>query len=115
MQVNYEKAVNAFKRELYSWKHRFLSVFRKITVIKTMCLRKLNHIVSVVLNPHLSYLQQLEPVFKRFISDNNPNIVDETKRHMTKQNGGLDMVNINNFWKVLRLSWTRRYIKSKST
>ena len=35
MQVNYERAVDAVKKELYSWKHRFLSVFRKITVIKT--------------------------------------------------------------------------------
>ena len=27
MQVNYKKAVEAVKRELYSWKHRFLKVF----------------------------------------------------------------------------------------
>ena len=63
MQVNYEREVDAVKKELYSWKHRFLSVFGKITVIKTMCLPKLNHIVSVVPNPNLSYLQQLETDF----------------------------------------------------
>ena len=108
MQVNYERAVNVVKKELYSWKHRFLSVFGKITVIKTMCLPKLNHIVSVVPNPNLTYLQQLETEFKKFISDNNPNVVDETTRHMTKQNGGLGMVNVNNFWKALQLSWFRR-------
>ena len=68
-----------------------------------MCLPKLNHIVSVVPNPILSYLQQLDDEFKRFISDNNPNVVDETTRHMTIQDGGLVMPNINNFWKALRM------------
>ena len=115
MQVNYERAVDAVKKELYSWKHRFLSVFGKITVIKTMCLPKLNHIVSVVPNPNLTYLQQLEAEFRRFISDNNPSVVDETTRHMTKQNGGLGRININNFWKALRLFWFRRHINSKAT
>ena len=81
MQVNHEKAVEDVRRKLYSWKHRFLSVFGKTTVI-----------VSVVPNPNLSYLQQLETEFKRFISDNNPKVVDDT-----------------------RLALFRRYIDSKST
>ena len=34
MQIKYEKAVESVKRELYSWKHRFLTIFGKITVIK---------------------------------------------------------------------------------
>ena len=115
MQVNYEKAIEAVKKELYSWKHRFLTVFGKITVIKTMCLLKLNHIVSVVPNPNLTFLQQLETEFKRFISDGNPHVVDETTRHMPKKLGGLGMADIDNFWKALRLSWFRRFLDPKST
>ena len=34
---------------------------------------------------------------------------------MPRKLGGLGMVNINNFWKALRLSWFRRFIDSKST
>ena len=59
-------------------------MFGKITVIKTLCLPKLNHIVSVVPNPSLTHLKLLESELKMFISDNNPNIVDETTRHMAK-------------------------------
>ena len=44
-----------------------------------MFLPKLNHIVSVVPNPNIFYLQQLNTEFRRFISDNNPNVVDKTK------------------------------------
>ena len=34
---------------------------------------------------------------------------------MPKKLGGLGMVNINNFWKALRLSWFRQLIESKAT
>ena len=34
---------------------------------------------------------------------------------MTKQQGSLGIPNINNFWKVLRMSWFRWSINSKST
>ena len=115
MLVNYDKAIESVRKELSSWKYRFLTIFGKITVIKTLCLPKLNHIVSVVPNPNLVHLKQLESELKTFIFDNNPNVVDETTRHMTKQQGGLGIPNLNNFWRALRLSWFRRSINSKST
>ena len=89
MQVNYEKAVEAVRRELRTWKHRLLTIFGKI---KTMCLLKLNHIITGVPHPNLSYLQQLDAKFKGFIFYNNQNVVDKTTRLMTKQQGGLGIL-----------------------
>ena len=77
MLLNYDKAIESIRKELSSWRHRFLTIFGKITVIKTLCLPKLNHIVSVVPNPNIAHLNQLESELKTFISDNNPNDVDE--------------------------------------
>ena len=82
MHINYDKAIDSIQKELKSWKFGFLTIFGKITVIKTLCLPKLNHIVSVVPNPSLAHLKLLESELKIFISYNNPNIVDETTRHM---------------------------------
>ena len=53
IQRNFEIGVEKVKRELHSWKYRFLTIFGKLTVIKTLCLPKLNHIVTVV--PILTY------------------------------------------------------------
>lgn len=50
MQRNYQKAIENVKGELHSWKYRFFTLFGKITVIKTMNLPILNHIVMVVPN-----------------------------------------------------------------
>ena len=57
MLLNYDKAIESIRKELSSWRHRFLTIFGKITVIKTLCLPKLNHIVSVVPNPNLALLR----------------------------------------------------------
>ena len=73
MLVNYDKAIESVRMELSSWKHRYLTIFGKITVINTLCLPKLNHIVSVVPNPNLAHLKHLESELKTFIFDNNPN------------------------------------------
>ena len=54
MQRNFQIGIENVKKELHSWKFRFLTVFGKLTVIKTLCLPKLTHIVTVVPNPCLT-------------------------------------------------------------
>ena len=89
-------------------------MFRKLTIIKTLCLPKLNHIVTVVPNSNLTYVKELENEFRAFINDNNPSVVDDLTRHMSKKLGGLGMIDVNLFWKAIRLSWLRRIIDSKA-
>ena len=115
MQRNFEIAIEKVKKELHSWKYIFLTVFGKLTVIKTLCLPKLNHIVTVVPNTNLIYIKELESEFRLFINDNNPSVVDDVTRHMSKKLGGLGMIDINLFWKAIRLSWLRRLINSNAT
>ena len=38
MYVNYDNAIDSIIREINSWKFRFLTIFGKTTVIKTLCL-----------------------------------------------------------------------------
>ena len=48
MECNYDKCLKSMKDELHSWKFRHLTIFCKITVIKTMCLPKFTHIATVI-------------------------------------------------------------------
>ena len=50
MDSNFDSCFKKVKKELSSWKHRFLTVFGKITVIKTMCLPKFTHIAAGILS-----------------------------------------------------------------
>ena len=83
----FDKAIVSIWKELSSWKYRYLTIFGKITVIKTLCLPKLNYIVSVVPNPSLVHLKLLESKLKMFISDNNPKVEDETTRQTARKYG----------------------------
>ena len=74
-----------------------MTIFGKITVIKTMCLPKLNHVVAIVPNPSIAHLKTLESELKFFIADGNPNVVDETTRKMAVKHGGFGVPNINTF------------------
>ena len=86
---NFQIGLESVKSELHSWKYRYLTVFGKLTIIKTMCLPKLTHIVTVVLNPCLTYVTELESEFKSFINDNNPSVVNDVTRHIHKKSGAL--------------------------
>ena len=108
MHVNYDIAINLIRKDINSWKYRFLSIFGKITVIKTLCIPKINHVIAVVPNPSVAHLKLLESELKFFISDGNPNVVDEITRKMAVKDGGFGVPNINTFWKSIRMSWLRR-------
>ena len=115
MHVNYERAIESVRQEINSWKYRFLTIYGKVTVIKTMCIPKLNHIAVVVPNPSCTHLRMLECELKQFITRNNPSIVDENTRKMSVKEGGFSVPVVNTFWKAIRMSWLRRSIGSEAT
>ena len=115
MYVNYDIALDAVRKEINSWKYRFLTIYGKVTVIKNLCIPKINHIVAVIPNFSIAHLKILESELKFFILDGNPNVVDETTRRMAIRDGGFGIPNINSFWKAIRMSWLRRLIGSEAT
>merc|ERR1711895_124381 len=115
MYVNYDLALEAVRKEINSWKYRFLTIYGKVTVIKSLCIPKINHIITVVPSFSIAHLKVLESELKFFILDGNPNVVDETTRRMAVKDGGFGIPNINTFWKAIRMSWLRRFIGSEAT
>ena len=103
------------KKELSSWQHRFLTVFGKITVIKTMCIPKFTHIATVIPNLSISQIKEIEREFETFLNENNPSVTNKTTRYMNKKDLGLGMLKVNHFWMAIKMSWLRRLTFSKST
>ena len=85
MQTNYQIGLDSIRKELHSWKFRHLTIFGKLTVIKTLCLPKLTHIVTVVPNPCSTFITELVSEFNNFIYNNNPSVVNDVTRHMQKK------------------------------
>ena len=90
---NYKNKVEEIKRIMKHWEKRNLTPFGRLTVIKTLLIPKLNHLICTIPNPSQSMINSLEKDFYNFLW--------KSKRHKIKKNvaiqdyedGGLKMIN----------------------
>ena len=66
VNLNYENKFREIKDLIIQWKKRFLTPYGKITVIKSLAIAKLNHLVLTLPNPSDKYIQQLQQLFYDF-------------------------------------------------
>ena len=114
MDKNFDKKLEDINKMLNCWINRTLTVYGKITVIKTMALSKLSHLVLVLPEIDKSKFKRLENLFFKFIWGDKPDKVSRDHVKLSEKAGGLGMVDIVQFWTALKLSWLRRLIKSKA-
>ena len=56
----------------------------------------------MVPNHSIIFIREMERENNTFINNNNPTVVNTVTRHISKERGGLGMINIDAFWKTLR-------------
>jgi exonuclease III len=102
--------INSIKRLLNIWKARNLTPLGKITVIKSLALPIITHLLTVLPDPDQSILKDIEDIFYHFIW-NKPK--GKVKKNLLKQeysDGGLKMVDLVSYIKGLKISWIRRFL-----
>ena len=95
------------------WRRRFLTPLGKITVIKSLLLPKITHLLISLPNPDTEVLNIISSIFYDFLW---------TGRAKTKQSvivkqyfeGGLNMINLNAFSQALKITWLRRILQKES-
>jgi hypothetical protein len=110
VEINLKPKIVKMQNILKLWKMRYLSPIGKITVIKTLVLPIITHILSSLPDPHPDVVKEIENMFFLFIW-NKPR--GKVKRQTLKRDikeGGLNMLDINTYIKSLKLSWIKRYI-----
>ena len=112
MDTNFRLKLEEIKKLYKSWLYRHLTPFGKITIIKSMALSKLSHIVLVC--PHIApgVLKELEQLSFHFLWNHKPDRIKRCDATLPYDRGGLNMPNIGQFWDSLKLSWSRRLITS---
>ena len=114
LEINYKYKVEEIKRIMKHWEKRNLTPFGRLTVIKTLLIPKLNHLICTIPNPSQSMINSLEKDFYNFLW--------KSKRHKIKKNvaiqdyedGGLKMINYADFITALKSSWVRRLLHSNA-
>ena len=113
--INIEKKLVEMQKEINAWSKRDLTPFGRVTVIKSLIISKIVHILIALPTPSFKLMKKINKMLYDFLWDNKP---DKIKRYTTKlslEKGGIGMIDLESFDKSLKLTWIRRLINSNST
>ena len=99
------------QKEINMWSKRDWTPFGKVTVIKTLILSKIVHLLIALPSPSNKIIKEINKMFYNFLWDGKP---DKIKRSIAKQKiiqSGIDMINLELFDKALKLTWLRRLLE----
>ena len=113
--LNYSAALKQCDKLLMGWKKRNLTPFGKITIIKTFILSKFNHIFTCLPSPSAHFCKSFTKMLYDFLWDNKPDKIKRIQILQDYKNGGLRMVNIENFIHSLKLTWIKRLFVGKNS
>ena len=67
--------IEDIRKLLNAWSKRELSPIGKITIVKSLALANLNHLIISLPNPSSNILNQIQTMFLNFIWNNRPDKV----------------------------------------
>ena len=108
-EINYTHSkLSEMKKILICYKKRHLSLIGKISVIKTLVLPKLVHLISVLPSPSKTFISDINSMFNKFVwNDGRPRI---NRKLLSKdyRDGGLKFTCIETFNTALKAAWVKR-------
>ena len=113
-EINIQNQMEFIRADLRSWNKRYLTPLGKVTVLKSLILSKIIHILTSLPNPTLRTVEAIENMCMDFIWNGKRNKIKKTIMHQDIHNGGLGMPSIKAFIESLKITWLRR-LKSESS
>ena len=110
-KLNFEKAKSEIENIFKRWEYRNLTLYGKITIIKTFALSKINHVLSAIPEPK-DFTKKLQKIFNDFLWNGKRNTIKHTTLILDYSKGGLKMVDLPSFTKAIRLAWVKRLLTS---
>ena len=99
--------------ELNTWSKRDLTPFGKITILKSIIISKIVHILIALPSPSDKMQKKINKLFYNFLWGGKPDLVKRPISIMKPRDGGLGMIDLCNFDKSLKLTWIKRFFNSK--
>jgi hypothetical protein len=110
--LNFRKNIIDVSKILKSWQHRKLPLLGKVTVIKTLALPKLIHLLTSLPNLKQSLFNDLDKLFFNFIWDGKPEKIKRNTLIADFEDGGLKMIHLQQFNAYLKISWVKRFFSN---
>jgi len=107
-QINYEDKLITIQRVLKSWKKRNITPLGRITVIKSLLISKLTHLLINLPDPPQDFLISLEDELYNYLWDGKNSKIKKSVVCKPYSEGGLQMLNIKTFITALKVSWLKK-------
>ena len=108
IQINLHNTITNIDKLLMSYGRRGLSIIGRVTVIKTLAVSKLIHVLSITENPSSNFINEIENKFQNFVWNNKSARIKYTFASKPYEEGGLSLPDLHSLVKSLKLTWVKR-------
>ena len=107
----FEQKLEIIENILNQWSRRYLTILGKITVIKTLCISRINFIISSIETPSW-FKTQIRTLFQNFMWNGKPPRIKNKVLNNNLENGGLRMTDISIYIDAQLASWVNRLLRN---
>ena len=100
----FPKKIERIKNILNSWSVRRLNLLGKITIIKTLAVSQIVHVLTS-LQTHQGALKEINTLLYDFLWESKGDKIKRTQMINDYDKGGLKMIDIQSFNKLLNKKW----------
>ena len=112
-KLNWDKKLENIKKKLSSWQKRKLTIFGKVTVIKSLLIPQLLFSAHFLDIP-TGYIKEVNKVFYKFLWNSHDRIKRNTLIADINE-GGIQMMDIESQFEALKASWVVKLINSNES
>ena len=103
VNTNYESKLEKADEWVKKWSRRYLTIYGKITIVKTLLLSQYVYLILPLVTPPISTLNKIQAHMYKFIWSGKPDKIKRAVTNNTKLHGGVDMIEFKNFFISLKV------------
>ena len=108
-KLNWDKKIESMKQVLNKYRSHCLTLYGKVTVIKQYALSKLVF-PATHLNISIELIKEINKICFEFLWNGKRDRVKRSSTYNPINDAGLNMINIELFFKSLKASWVTKYL-----
>lgn len=101
-------------KDIAQWRRRNLTLIGKITVVKSLLVSKLVHVLTALPCPGEDTIKKLNSILFRFVWNNGADKIKRSTLVQDYKHGGLKMIDLRSFLDSLKCSWLKRLYWAES-
>ena len=114
IDLNYNPKIKDLETVLHLWSMRQLTLYGRVTVVKSLALSKIQYLANVLPMPTPCMIQSITRLIYNFIWNRKSEKISREQMERSIEEGGLKVPNVELYFKTAKLAWVKRYLDSNN-